>query len=399
MTSFKILISHTSVYGKSGWGRTFPLAKGLAGLGNNVTILTTNPKVSFFVKKIVVEKVKIIIYPEVIPSRISSMGFGFLSLILKYLHAVFNKYDVVHSDRGHRPLSGVPCRVNKKIYRSLYVAEWYDWFGKGGIYDQKSEIFKFFLGRYELKYEIKDKIAADGIVVLSELLRSRAKQYKKDEKIKIIHGGADVSLLHYIRNNDDIKRKYNIDKDTLTFGNISIRNTNIEEFTPLINAIAKVDTPHRIKILVFGDSEKIIAQIPIAYQKMFKFFGWIDYLTESEKLQCVDVFILFKENTLGTKAGWPNCLGDYLACGRPVLTNPIGEAVDFANSYPNVFFKTSRNEDDVFRIIDSMLKDKSLYTNNRDDARRIAEEKISWDSKARELFDFYVHLMRLKNES
>ena len=47
-------------------------------------------------------------------------------------------------------------------------------------------------------------------------------------------------------------------------------------------------------------------------------------VNEYEKLQCVDVFFLFKEETLRSKAGWPNCIGDYLDCGRPVLLNPVG---------------------------------------------------------------------------
>ncbi len=399
MEQLSILISHTSVYKKSGWGRIFPLAVGLVKQGNNVTILTTNPHYSFLTKEITVENVKIIIYPEIIPSRVSRMGFGLLSLLLKVFHVLFHKYDVVQSDNGHRPLSGLPCRIHKWRFGSVYVAEWWDWYGKGGQYDNKNEFFKFFFGRYELKWEVNDKKVADGVVVLSEVLRLRAEQFKEKNRIVKIHGGADVSLIPFVKDNLNLKKKYNIDKDILTFGYISLRNSNIKEFNPLLKAMSKFDVSSKIKILVFGDSSKLIDQIPIVHQDKFVFFGWIDYSTDFEKLQCVDVFFLFKEETLMTKAGWPNCLGDYLACGRPVLIHAVGETEEFVKQYPYGFIETSGNEDDVYAKIQQLLINKRGYIGKGDAIRKLAEDVVSWDSKSKELYDFYLSLLKLKKET
>ena len=44
----KVLYSHHGMKGKNGWGRTFYMAQGLADLGHDVTLLTINPKCSFF---------------------------------------------------------------------------------------------------------------------------------------------------------------------------------------------------------------------------------------------------------------------------------------------------------------------------------------------------------------
>ena len=56
----KVLYSHHGMKGKNGWGRTFYMAQGLADLGHDVTLLTINPKCSFFkINTIIYQGVKI----------------------------------------------------------------------------------------------------------------------------------------------------------------------------------------------------------------------------------------------------------------------------------------------------------------------------------------------------
>ena len=79
------------------------------------------------------------------------------------------KFNVVISDAGHRPSSGYPCYFAKNIIIH-YI------FQNGGIIMAKKDsliqnlLFKF-LGKYECKAEIKNKIKADIVVVLSELTK------------------------------------------------------------------------------------------------------------------------------------------------------------------------------------------------------------------------------------
>jgi glycosyltransferase involved in cell wall biosynthesis len=397
MQSLRILISHTSVFKKAGWGRIFPLAVGLAKNGNNVTIITTSEKFTLFTKRIILNNVNIIIYPEIIPSRISRMGFGILSLLLKIFHVLSNKYDVVHSDNGHRPLSGIPCRIHKKFFGSVYAAEWYDWYGKGGQYDSKKKIFKLLLGSYELKYEIKDKMIADGIIVLSEILRNRAEMFKPKERVIKIHGGADVSSIPFLYDNSSLKLKYNIDIDTLTFGYINSNSYKLAEFFPIINAINKIPHHSKIKILLFGECELLIKQLPPDALNIVIPYGWIDFTNDYEKLQLVDIFFLFKEEIMGNKAGWPNCLGDYLACGRPILLHPVGEVVDFVKEHPFAFFECTRDESNIYSKIKYILGNLVKIRELGPAIRELAEKRISWQSKSNDLLDFYLYLLKNRN--
>lgn len=397
MNQLKILISHSSVYKKAGWGRIFPLAAGLAKNGNQVTIITTNPHVSIFIKKVVMNNVVIIIFPEIIPPRISSMGFGFLSLILKILFILFKEYDIVHSDNGHRPLSGLPCRIHKRLFGSVYIAEWYDWYGKGGQYDSKKKLFKLLLGRYELKYEIKDKLYADGVVVLSDVLKQRAQSLSPEKKIIKLHGGADVFAIPYISNNKALKEKYGINKCLVTFGYIDSLSGNFKEIQPLIDTILKLQLESKVKLLLFGRTNAFANTLHKTINDMIVNFGWVNYAEDFEKLQCVDVFFTFKDNTIGNRAGWPNCLGDYLACGRPVLLNPIGEVVEFVKKYPKGFFVSMPSFESISTHLSFIMEHPYELIEMGLINRLIAENEISWQRKSEILLDFYKNILSHKS--
>lgn len=395
----KILISHSSVYNKEGWGRIFPFAEELVKLGNKVTIITSNPNYSIFVKKLILNNVNIIVFPEIMPQRVTKLGFGLLSMILKIFYVLINEFDIVHSDNGHRPLSGVPCRISKKLFNSIYIAEWYDWYGKGGQYDSKRKLFKFFLGRYELKYEIKDKLIADGIVVLSDVMLERASSLFPNKQIIKIHGGADVSAIKYIYDNSSIKEKHGINKNMLTFGYIDALSNNFKEIQPLVKSILELNIDSEIKILLFGRKSSLDTNMPIRIKNLLINFGWINYSTDYEKLQCVDVFFTFKEDILGNRAGWPNCLGDYLACGRPVFLNPVGEVIKFVEKYPTGFIISSLSDNSIKQNLITIMNKKSLLLQMGEINRKIAENEVSWKIKSRLLYDFYKNVIDYKNNN
>ncbi len=394
--NYRILISHSSVYKMAGWGRIYPLASGLAKHGHSVTILTTNRDYSISIRKYYENNIKIIVFPEVVPYRISKLGFGLLSLILKIFYAVSNNFDIVQSDNGHRPLGGIPCRINKRIFKSIYVAEWYDWYGRGGQYDSKKRIFKFLLGWYELYSEIADKKFADGIVVLSEVLRKRALNIKPKDRVIKIHGGADVTSIPFTKDNSVIKKKHGLSDTILTLGYITSDSYNMVEFSPIIDAIQLYNYKREIRILIFGDSSSIEQQLTPAQKDYFIFMGWIDYSKDFEKLQMVDAFFLYKDVTLGNRAGWPNCLGDYLACGRCVVLNPVGEPEEFVKKFPFAFYITTRNSMEISIALKGIIDDFSNVVQYRSEIRMIAENHISWDSKSIQLSNFYNYLSENK---
>jgi glycosyltransferase involved in cell wall biosynthesis len=399
-TSVNVLISHSSVFKRGSWGRTFQFAKALVENQCYVTILTTNPGISIFIRVEIIDGVKVIIFPEIIPARITSMGYGFLSFFLKIFYSLLVKFDISHSDCGHRPNGGIPCVLQKIVYRTPYVTDWYDWFGKGGMYDNKHYLFKFFFGWIELNAEIWDKKLANGVIVTSEVLAQRLLQFKPNAKYLKLYGGAPVETIPFIEKNELVKLKYGFKVDDLIIGYINAKNDSIDEIHPLLETLVNNCFDNKIKVLVFGDEIGMSRQLSVEELQCIIFYGWIDFAEDYEVLQCVDVFALFKSETLENLSGWPNCIGDYLACGRHILINPIGEVREFVNSFPEAFIVSSKYSDSVTEKMGQIIGSMESMISSRSIIRAIAENEVSWSNKGKQLLDFYNEILNLnKNKN
>ena len=189
----KVLYSHHGMKGKNGWGRTFYMAQGLADLGHDVTLLTINPKCSFFkINTIIYQGVKIKVLPDFFPAKMKSSGFAIWSTLFGLIYSMFHKFEICIADCGHR-FTSLPCKLNRFIYHSVYISEWWDFFGKGGYIKKKSRLFRLTYGRLECYNELNDKRKADAIVVLSTFMKDRAVENGIDsEKIFIVPGGSIV---------------------------------------------------------------------------------------------------------------------------------------------------------------------------------------------------------------
>ena len=370
-----ILVSHFGIFKKGGWGRTFSLAESLVVLGNNVTVLTTNPGFSLVIQKKKINGVIVYIFPDIVPSLLTSKGFGVLSLLLRLLYVIFNRFEILHSDSGHRPSAGWPCLLNRLIYKGIYVSEWWDFFGKGGQLENKPKYFKILLGGFEKWSEINDKKKADGIVVLSSFMKERAQKLGIRKDIEIIHGGADIINIPRMKL---VKNKSNyIDTDKkILLGYIGMSESELSDLEPFIKGGCVGET--NIQAYNLGG--------------IIKEMGWVDYSKNSELLSIVDIFVLIKKESDINLAGWPNKLGDYLACGRPVLLNPYGDVTEFVNKNKECFIITTWNKTDIEEKIQEIIEGKYHLENMAEKARYIAEHEISWLNRAKILNNFYLKL-------
>jgi glycosyltransferase involved in cell wall biosynthesis len=384
--NLKILFCHFGIKDKYGFGRPFMLAKGLAELGHKVVFLTNqNGKLKFPYTIERRQNVEIVSFPDILPAKVLQLGYGSISILLKILFVTNKKFDIVHSDTGHRPSAGFPCRWNRFLYKSRYISEWYDLYGHGGQYDNKHWLFKLLFGRYEIKSEIRNRLNADGVVALSEETRRRAIRNKIDDnKIIVIHGGADIDNIKY----DNISELGENDKSQIVFGYIGMSDAELDDLEPFIKAFVKCSTELNIVFKTFG---KKLSQSNIKRFGLNKLIeaGWIDYFNNARVLNEVDVFILIKKDSAQNRAGWPNKLGDYLAAGRPILLNPYGDLCWFSQKHPKGFILTKWSESDIEEKINNICNGRYDLEQMGKYNREIAVNEYSWQSKSSKLEKFY----------
>ncbi|HPA13469.1 MAG: glycosyltransferase family 4 protein [Bacteroidales bacterium] len=389
----KILFSHYGIIYKGGFNRTFNLARGIAALGHEVVFYTCqNGWEKFPFKEETINNVKVFSFPDFLPYKLVSKGFGLLSIFLKIYKLRKLKIDIAHSDSGHRPSAGLPCYYAKRKNNALYVSEWWDYFGKGGQLKTKPFLFRLLLGWFESRSEIKNKRKADAIIVLSELMRKRALEFGiVPQKIYKLHGGANIINLK----ND---KRYIFERNNykLLLGYIGLSEGDIDDIIELLKIFRDPLFSSEVLFITYGfkfSDSQLDNFFP--YKNIFE-FGWIDFFKESEKLLIPDVYILIKENNLVNCSGWPNRFGDYLACGKPIIANLYGELIEFNSKYPNSIIQVDNNEEKIklkiLEILNGNFDLEKIGMNNLN----IAKTDYSWDKKSQDLFAIYQDLLQNK---
>jgi len=402
----RILFSNYALLDKTGFGRSFMLARELAIIGNKVTFLTGLPsnKFIFPYKKEVRDGVLIIAFPDIVPNFMRRTGFGLLSFVFKLFYVFINKYDIYHADVGHRPCGGIPILLKKQFKDIVYVSEWYNYYGKGGQYDSKKGIKKYTHGAYDLFFEIKDKKIADGVVCLSSAMAERAnKEGISEDHLSIINGGADVKSIYFQKHSTN-KVKFNIDNSSLTFGFIGMNVGQLKDIMPLIEALNELSLKSEFfkKSTLITTGRFLPKRVKEELDLKFKLkeFGWVDYEVYSEILSCVDIFVLLQEPNLDNRTRWPNRLGDYIAAGRKTLINPYGDTRSLVGKYKELFIEVDFSKETIKRNLAEVIQNEEIYS-DREVIRKIAEEELSWNQKAKQLLNFYNKLLysKRKNEA
>lgn len=391
-----ILFSHYAIIDKQGFGRTFMLARELVANGNELTFLTSLPankfKFPYYYEKR--DGVHIYAFPDIVPDFMRRTGFGVLSTILKLFFIISRKFEIYHSDAGHRLSGGVPILIKKLFNRNLvYVCEWWDYFGKGGQYDTKSGFKKYTHGTYDLYFEIYEKKLANGVVCLSHGMLERAIQNKVNSNLIVINGGADTKSIKFFATNKH-KKKFGITENSFTFGFIGMNNGEFHDIEPFVSSIRNL-RKDGLQINWFTTGQKLSPKTKSTFQieDELKEFGWVDYQTYSEVLSCADAFVLLQQENLMNYTRWPNKLGDYMAAGRPVLVNSFGEIKLYINRFKGPFFVVNPTLESISQQIKHLINYHQYNPDSviklRKHIRYIAVNELDWNLKAIQLEQFY----------
>lgn len=382
----RITFCHYGRYRKDNFYRIYNLSF-YTSKKNEVILFTTNPDYSVFWKTLRLnDNFIIVLFPSYIfPNLIGKTGFGLMNTLMRSIYILFSKPQIVYSDSNQRFTSGIPCLVSKLVYRSKYYAEWWDYYGKGGLFDYKKGLKKI-IGYYEHYSEIPMKKSADLIVVLSSYMSERAlKLGIEKDRILMIPGGADVDNIPFY-NKSQFRMKYGFKDDSFVFGFVGINSQELNDIMPFIEAleILKQKVNFNIEWFTTGDSIENCLADKTMLGKEYHNFNYLSYNSFAELLSCADCFVSLLEDTAQNRVRWPNKIGDYFAAGRPILASFVGELRTISQkNLPGLIFVPQR-VDSITNEIEQLLKRSDLEflgKMNRD----YAENIISWESRAMEL--------------
>jgi len=363
--------------------RVFHIAEVLAQRGHQVTLMTVSWKNRWKTAWSISNGVHIAEMPNWGQDN-SGEGYGPLDNLLRCLHSLFHRYDIIHMF-DHKPNASLAGFVGR-IHGATLIADWTDWWGgPGGINDVPKRRVPA-LGKFEEWWEIKSKLLADGVVTGSTALYQRALEVgcQQDRLICIPNGSAPDRIRPIPI--AQARQHLNVPLDRKIVGLLSMSQTDLEIVMPAIQQLPDV------WFMVIGPTnERVLHQA--------EGFGIADRLWQTDfvpdeelawYLACADVMCLPLTDRAANRGRSPGKFMFYMAAGRPTVASPIGDVGTIIDTYR---VGLAARDEEFADAIQRLLSDAALREEIGQQARQVAETVLNWSRLVDQLEIFYAQIL------
>jgi len=370
--------------------RAYSLAGGLMELGHEVTIWCARSDSAAVDRSLAAAGgIEVVGFPGILPRRLRHGGIDPVELLLRLLHIGRERCDIVHGF-GHHPTVSWTARAARRLLGVPYVADWADLWCMEGIGGLRRGLSRAVLGRADNIGEPMAYTAADGLTVISSDLARRAQAFGvSSDRTHLCPVGANIDQIKPL-DRDEMRSRHGLSPaiplvcylgfnccDAALLGQSFVELARMQPDVTLL--LIGSDIPELDAIIVDADlSARVIKTGVISLEHL------------GEYLACADVMLLPYLDQPLNRARYPNKLGDYMAAGRPTVTNPTGDLKDLvaatgagllAGENPKVFAEAVR----------SLLADPE-NANRLGRHARLAAESVSWRALASGLAGFYARI-------
>lgn len=367
-----------------GWGtyyRCFFLAKYLVRLGHEVRLICiSGKKLDLGVSVQRVDGVEIVTIP-----RLRVKGEQFLQASFEITLSFTKKCDIIHGFSVSQPSTGIPVILSKALRRKPVLADWDDYWKY--LLRLRRRTVNWIID----SFEVGVPRMANGVTVVSDFLLGKAKEAGVlESKIHKITNGADVDGIKPM-NKENARKTLNLDRSCplmLCVGRSFLKKT-LEVLSKVRKKIPEA------KMLVVG-AEYVSPLARQTYEEL-KDNVIVVGRQPSEMiphyLAAADVLVLPMENTPHEMARWPIRLGDYLASGRPIISNAVGDVKKILEG-DKCGLTCPPDDIELFsEIAVKILNNSELGKKLGERSRKVAEEKYSWKVVTAKLDSLYNELI------
>jgi glycosyltransferase involved in cell wall biosynthesis len=381
------MLTH-NIAGKGGsFMRSFSLAKALVDLGHEVTLLASRRRIGLGLREDNLGGVRVIQMSDFLTEQVRHGGLSPIDLVGRLSHVSGNKYDLIHSF-VHRPSASLPALVGRRWKGIPYIADWADLWGRNGIADERGFFASKTLGVVDHYWENYTIMQADYITAITSTLVTRAQALGVPPgRVRLVPVGANIDLIQPMPK-AEMRVRYGFPDDAYLLVHTGFVDYDVEMLARMFIVLARRNPKTRL-VLTGGEMPRLSHLCHEAgVMDRVHHLGFLPYGQLGEVLACGDVMMLPFSNRPLNLARFPNRLGDYLAAGRPVATNPTGDAGRLVEEHsvgitvpedPQMF------ADEVLYLLKN--REERMVMGKR--ARHLAETEYSWRTLAGKLVGFY----------
>ncbi|MEM5871810.1 MAG: glycosyltransferase family 4 protein [Candidatus Aenigmatarchaeota archaeon] len=294
-----------------------------------------------------------------------------LAIKEKSIMMLFDESKIIHCFKP-LPTSGIPSLIGKLKGKKLIV-DWDDFEGFGGFADFDPFPYNYIADFFE-KFIIKK---ADILTVVSPFLEAAARKFGFDKQIFFIPNGADVENIKYHFNESEGRLK-------LIFTGLLYKSCDLDL---VLKSMVYLDD---MDLIVVGDGPRRKEFEYLAKKlglKNVNFVGMKSREEVKEYLYRSDIALLPYPDNIANKSRYPIKLGEYLAAGKPVVTNKVGVMPLIIENGKNGIL--TKDDPESFAEGIRKLENEKLRRKISIEARKTAE-KNSWKNIAKKLKNVYI---------
>lgn len=315
----------------------------------------------------------------------------------RFLFAENKPYDLIHC-LDTRLAVIWPALAYARARDIPIVSDWIDWWGRGGLIRERRPLwYRWLFGGVETWFEEHYRARLDGLTTISEALLERGVALGcARDRAKVIHGGADLDIFADIPSMESCRERLGI-----AAGAPVVCFSGLDVLIDLPLAIRAFQALRRSKpdarlLLVgptrddarraAGDSTHITATGPVPFADLPNY------------LAAANVFVMPFTSKVSNVGRWPNKVGDYMAVGRPVVSNPVGEVKWLYERY-DIGLLADETPESIARALLELLDDPARAEAMGRRARKYAETDFSWETRIVELEEWYHDILRKLDRS
>jgi len=370
--------------------RAASLARPLVRMGYDMTLIASRADPGFKIRRSDWHGVRIIEMPDILPRRIRNAGLSPIDITLRLIHVWFGHYDLFHIF-DHRPSASLPAlwRWQRNV---PVVSDWADLWGAEGFSEHRHEFANVFLKMIDRSLEPYVHRKGRALTVISEDLKKRAVRLKVPcERILLTPVGSNSDIIR-ATDKAEARAKYGIPLDCPVVAYCGFSSLDMELLADsFLELVKKIPDVHLImtgaRISVFDDVMK-----KNGIGNRVRHFGIVPYERLGDFLSCGDVMLLPYRNTAVNIARFPGRFGEYLAAGRAIATNRVGDHA-LVVEQERIGIATRPDARSFAAGIASLLKAPGLCEEMGRRARRLAETRFAWKTIAVPLAKLYSELI------
>jgi glycosyltransferase involved in cell wall biosynthesis len=366
------------------------LAYRIAKRGHDVTLMCISDSARIGIRESFANGVRYIEMPDLLPGKLRT-GWCPWDTLNRWLWLSKNfDFDLVHAFET-RPATIHPLQLMLRKKKIPLVIDWIDWWGRGGIITtNRPKWYQVIFGPFETFYEEHFRTMADATTVICTALGHRAEGLGvHPDSIFKVPIGADTQNIPFVdpKTHRAAFGFSATDKIALFSAMDAVMDVEL-----VFDAAIKVKAVcPEFKLVMTGNGADGLTER--ARQKgLADFFVHLGRLPQDKfvnALTCADVFLLPFADKIYNRGRWPCKIGDYLAAGRPVVSNPVGEIRELMQKHEVGILMDFTPEAFAAGILE-ILNDPAKAQASGEIARKTAETVLAWDGIINELERSYL---------